>query len=62
MALSLLYSPHPFHVTTIMDLLAQDVPREDVQHLAGRADPRTTGLYDRTKKKVSRNVVERISV
>lgn len=61
-ALSLLYSPHSFRVTTITDLLAQGVPREDVQHLAGHADPRTTGLYDRTKKKVSRNIVERISV
>ncbi|HEY1759412.1 MAG TPA: tyrosine-type recombinase/integrase [Bryobacteraceae bacterium] len=61
-ALSLLYSPHSFRVTTITDLLAQGVPREDVQHLAGHADPRTTGLYDRRKKKVSRNIVERISV
>lgn len=61
-ALPLLYSPHSFRVTTITDLLAQGVPREDVQHLAGHADPRTTGLYDGTKKKVSRNIVERISV
>lgn len=60
--LPLLYSPHSFRVTTITDLLAQGIPREDVQHLAGHADPRTTGLYDRTKKKVSRNIVERISV
>ena len=58
----LLYSPHSFRVTTITDLLDQNVPREDVQHLAGHADPRTTGLYDRRKRKVSRNIVERISV
>lgn len=58
----LLYSPHSFRVTTITDLLEQNVPREDVQHLAGHADPRTTGLYDRRKRKVSRNIVERISV
>jgi hypothetical protein len=49
-------------VTTITDLLEQNVPREDVQHLAGHADPRTTGLYDRRKRKISRNIVERISV
>lgn len=61
-ALSLLYSPHCFRVTTITDLLEQGVPREEVQHLAGHADARTTGLYDRTKKKISRNIVERISV
>jgi integrase/recombinase XerD len=60
--MSLLYSPHSFRVTTITDLLEQNVPREDVQHLAGHADPRTTGLYDRRKRKISRNIVERISV
>jgi integrase/recombinase XerD len=58
----LLYSPHSFRVTTITDLLDQNVPREGVQHLAGHAGSRTTGLYDRPKKKVSRNIVERISV
>jgi integrase/recombinase XerD len=61
-AMPLLYSPHSFRVTTITDLLEQNVPREDVQHLAGHADPRTTGLYDRRKRKISRNIVERISV
>lgn len=61
-SMPLLYSPHSFRVTTITDLLEQGVPREDVQHLAGHADARTTGLYDRTKKKVRRNIVERISV
>jgi integrase/recombinase XerD len=35
----LLYSPHSFRVTTLTDLLEQNVPREDVQHLAGHADP-----------------------
>jgi integrase/recombinase XerD len=55
-------SPHSFRVTTITDLLAQGVPLEDVQYLAGHSDPRTTRLYDRRQKKVTRNVVERISV
>ena len=40
-------SPHSFRVTTITDLLAQGVPLEDVQRLAGHSDPRTTRLYDR---------------
>ncbi len=60
--LPLLYSPHSFRVTTISDLLDQGVPLEDVQDLAGHADARTTRGYDRTKRKVSRNIVERISV
>lgn len=60
--MSLLYSPHSFRVTTLTDLLNQNVPREDVQHLAGHADPRTTNLYDRRQRKITRNIVERISV
>jgi integrase len=39
-------SPHLFRVAVITDLLEQGVPLEDVQHLAGHADPRTTRLYD----------------
>lgn len=53
---------HSFRATTITDLLDQGVPLEDVQYLAGHADPRTTRLYDRRKKKVTRNIVERISI
>ena len=55
-------SPHSFRVTTITDLLEQGVPLEDVQRLAGHADPRTTRLYDRRDKKITRNIVERISI
>ena len=55
-------SPHSFRVTTVTDLLTQGVPLEDVQYLAGHADPRTTRLYDRRQKKVTRNTVERISI
>lgn len=55
-------SPHSFRVTTITDLLSQGVPLEDVQFLAGHADPRTTRLYDRRQRKVTRNIVERISI
>jgi integrase/recombinase XerD len=55
-------SPHSFRVATITDLLNQGVPLEDVQYLVGHSDPRTTRLYDRRHKNVSRNIVERISV
>jgi integrase/recombinase XerD len=57
-----IFSPHSFRVTTLTDLLEQGVPLEDAQYLAGHADPRTTRLYDRRKKKVTRNMVERISI
>lgn len=60
--LSVRLSPHSFRVTTITDLLSQGVPLEDVQHLAGHADPRTTRLYDRRQRHITRNIVERISV
>ena len=53
---------HSFRVATITDLLSQGVPLEDVQNLAGHADPRTTRLYDRRKRQVTRNIVERISI
>ncbi len=55
-------SPHSFRVTPITDLLTQGVPLEDVQYLAGHSSPRTTELYDRRQKKVTRNILERISI
>ncbi len=55
-------SPHSFRVTAITSLLEQGVPMEDVQYLAGHAEPRTTTLYDRRTKKVTRNIVERIPI
>jgi integrase/recombinase XerD len=55
-------SCHSFRATTATDLLDQSVPLEDVQYLLGHCDPRTTRLYDRRKKQVTRNIVERISV
>ena len=56
------YSPHSFRVTTVTDLLEQNQALEDMQHLAGHADPRTTRLYDRRRRKVTRNIMERISI
>ena len=38
------------------------LPAQDVQHLAGHADPRTTRLYDRRQSNVSKNIVDRISI
>ncbi len=55
-------SPHSFRVTVVTDLLAHGAALEDVQRLAGHADPRTTRLYDRRQKKIARNLVERISI
>ena len=56
------FSPHSFRVLVVTDLLSQDVPLEDVQYLAGHANPRTTQIYDRRRRRVTRNIVERISV
>jgi site-specific recombinase XerD len=56
------FSPHSFRVATVTDLLGQNVPLEDVQYLAGHADPRTTRIYDRRRRKITRNIVERISI
>jgi integrase len=53
-------SPHSFRVAVITDLLDQGVPLEDLQQLAGDADPRTARLYDRRQRNVTRNIVERI--
>jgi integrase/recombinase XerD len=56
------FSPHSFRATTVTDRLAQDIALEGVQYLAGHADPRATRLYDRRRRKVTRNIVERISI
>ena len=60
--LSTRFTPHSFRVTVVTDLLSQGVSLNDVQNLAGHADPRTTRLYDRRQRTVTRNIVERISV
>ncbi|HTT77121.1 MAG TPA: tyrosine-type recombinase/integrase [Candidatus Binataceae bacterium] len=57
-----LFSPHSFRVAVVTDLLKQDVPLEDVQYLAGHSNPRTTQIYDRRRRRVTRNIVERISI
>jgi integrase/recombinase XerD len=57
-----LFSPHSFRVTVVTDLLKQNVPLEDVQYLAGHSNPKTTQIYDRRRRRVTHNIVERISV
>jgi integrase/recombinase XerD len=57
-----LFSPHSFRVMVVTDLLNQNVRLEDVQYLAGHASPTTTRVYDRRRRKVTRNIVERISI
>jgi site-specific recombinase XerD len=54
-------SPHSVRGGSATDLLMQGVPLEDVQYLLGHADPRTTRFYDHRAKRVTRNIVERIS-
>ncbi len=49
-------SPHSFRVATVTDLLSQNVDLTDVQYLAGHADARTTRLYDRRQRGVTRNL------
>ena len=55
-------TPHSFRVMVVTDLLGQDIPMEDVQYLAGHSNPQTTQIYDRRRRRVTRNIVERISV
>ena len=57
-----LFSPHSFRVAVVTDLLKQDVPLEDVQYLVGHSNPKTTQIYDRRRRRVTRNIVERISI
>ena len=57
-----LFVPHSFRVTVVTDFLNQNVPLEDVQHLAGHSSPTTTRIYDRQRRKITRNIVERILI
>ena len=52
---------YSFRVLVVTDLVNQNVPLEDVQHLAGHAYPRSSQIYDR-RWHDSRYIVEGISV
>lgn len=56
------FTTHSFRATTATDLLEQGIPLDDVQNFLGHKDPRTTKLYDHRDRKITRNLVERISV
>ena len=55
-------TPHSFRAMVVTDLLSLGVSTEHVQYLVGHTRPSTTQLYDRRAKKVTRNIVARISV
>ena len=46
----------------LMDGFVELVARIHVIRQVGHSDPRTTWLYDRRKRQVTRNIVERISI
>ena len=54
--------PYSFRLMVVTDLLSQGMPMEDVHYLAGRANPQTTRLYDRRRRRVTRNIIECIWV
>ena len=54
-------SPHSFRVLVVTDLLSQNLPLETVQYLDSHAHPRTTQIYERQRRRVTRNIVERLS-
>lgn len=56
------YSPHSFRVMVVTDLLDQGNDIDDVAFLVGHSSTRTTQGYNRNKRKVKRNLVERIRV
>ena len=51
-----------FHATGITTYLQNSGKLEVAQQMAGHESARTTGLYDRRQKKITRNIVERISI
>jgi integrase len=52
-----------FATDPVVALYAQSlVPYKDVQYLAGHSNPRTTQIYARRRRRVTRNIVERISI
>ena len=57
-----IFSPHSFSVLVVTYLLSQDVPLEYAQYLAAHANPRTAQIYDQRRRRVTRNIAERISV
>lgn len=57
-----IFSPHSFRVVVVTDLLKQKLVLEDVQYQSGHTYPRTMRIFDRRRRRASRNLVERVSV
>ena len=57
-----LFSPHSFRVAVVTDLLNQNVPLEDVQYLAGGTPTPGPPRFTIVAARVTRNIVERISI
>src|SRR5262249_38968204 len=55
-------SPNSFRSCAATVLLLHGAAREDVQALLGHSDSRVTKLYDRRARRVTRRIVELISV
>jgi integrase/recombinase XerD len=53
---------HTFRAAGITNYLKRVGALGDVQYLLGRAEPRTTSLRDRRKKKLTKNIRGRISI
>jgi hypothetical protein len=54
---------HPvLQAVTTTNLASRGVPLNDVQNLAGHADPRPARLYDRHQRQFDRNIVEWMSI
>ena len=54
------FSPDSFRVVIDTDLHDQGVPADEIQTLLGHSDVRTTNLYKRNRRGVTRNLGERI--
>ena len=55
------FTNHSFRVTAITNMLENGATIEQAQRLAGHADARTTGLYDRRSRAVTTEIVETIN-
>lgn len=55
------FSPHPFRMTIVTDLLEQNIPLEEAQQIAAHESPKTTKLDDRTNDQITLDEIERIA-
>ena len=60
--LSEFFSPRSILVPVATEPLIQDVPLQDLEHLAGPSTPKTAPICDGTQRRATRNIIERISI